>query len=389
MDKCLVQVTSRRMDGGVKTCRVHSVLLDLCVFESMKEEFLEVRTEANLSFVTRPRRLSLHCSQLQFDVSLSSNCCDTSSVRSFLCFGKGKYMYESDWIKLRKRIPVVRVLDLGNMTFNSFPQDIDKLVLLKYLKLACAAYQALPDSVCELATLITLDLRDSSIVSLPKGIWNMKSLRHILTSRPIKLPYPTNNNTAQTLPILQVISRIVLDQNTASLLSESRFPLVKELGLYGDKKRRDHQSQNVIQNVFQHLHRLSFLEVLKIRLSPWEHLLKHPLLSLDNLKKLIKVSLVESKINSQDFQVLGSLPELQYLKIKKGSYSDDKEDDEDKATLQCSPDSFPKLEVFKMIEFDIQHWTHSEGAMPNLRHLIIKDCKSLEVPPEFTHLVED
>ncbi|XP_030942920.1 probable disease resistance protein RF9 isoform X2 [Quercus lobata] len=41
IDRSLIQVATKRLDGGVKTCRIHDILRDLCISESAKEKFLE------------------------------------------------------------------------------------------------------------------------------------------------------------------------------------------------------------------------------------------------------------------------------------------------------------------------------------------------------------
>ena len=40
IDRSLIQVAMKRLDGGVKTCRIHDLLQELCISESAKESFL-------------------------------------------------------------------------------------------------------------------------------------------------------------------------------------------------------------------------------------------------------------------------------------------------------------------------------------------------------------
>ncbi|TKY64901.1 putative late blight resistance protein-like R1B-8 [Spatholobus suberectus] len=42
VDRSLVQVVSRTSDGGLKTCRIHDLLRDLCISESRDDKFFEV-----------------------------------------------------------------------------------------------------------------------------------------------------------------------------------------------------------------------------------------------------------------------------------------------------------------------------------------------------------
>ncbi|XP_048321511.2 disease resistance protein RPP13 isoform X1 [Ziziphus jujuba] len=48
IDRSLIQVASRRSDGGVKTCRIHDLLRDFCINVSMEEKLFEVHADADL-----------------------------------------------------------------------------------------------------------------------------------------------------------------------------------------------------------------------------------------------------------------------------------------------------------------------------------------------------
>ncbi|TKY64902.1 putative late blight resistance protein-like R1B-12 [Spatholobus suberectus] len=61
VDRSLIQVVSGSNDGGVKTCKIHNLLHDLCITESRDDKFSEVwGTEIDSQTHTScPRRLSL------------------------------------------------------------------------------------------------------------------------------------------------------------------------------------------------------------------------------------------------------------------------------------------------------------------------------------------
>ena len=58
IDRSLIQVATKRLDGGVRTCRIHDLLRDLCISDSAEEKFLEVRSNDNLSQMSKFRRRS-------------------------------------------------------------------------------------------------------------------------------------------------------------------------------------------------------------------------------------------------------------------------------------------------------------------------------------------
>ena len=60
IDRSLIQVATKRLDGGVKTCCIHDLLRDLCILESAEEKFLEVCSDVNLSAISISHRISTH-----------------------------------------------------------------------------------------------------------------------------------------------------------------------------------------------------------------------------------------------------------------------------------------------------------------------------------------
>ena len=100
IDRSLIQVARTRTDGGVKTCRIHDLLRDLCISESKEEKFLEVCSDFNLLHMSKSRKLSINCATLP-----DMNLCDSSNCYSLLDFGYG--YDESDLKLLCKRFKLV------------------------------------------------------------------------------------------------------------------------------------------------------------------------------------------------------------------------------------------------------------------------------------------
>ena len=83
IDRSLIQVATKRLDGGVKTCRIHDLLRDLCISESVEEKFLEVFLDINLSPISKSRRISIHYANHPY---ISSRPCEPSNSRSIIVF---------------------------------------------------------------------------------------------------------------------------------------------------------------------------------------------------------------------------------------------------------------------------------------------------------------
>ncbi|KAL9296117.1 hypothetical protein ACSQ67_022013 [Phaseolus vulgaris] len=60
IDHSLVKVAKVENNGGVKTCRVHDLLRDLCISKSKENKVYEVCTDNNILISTKPRKLSIH-----------------------------------------------------------------------------------------------------------------------------------------------------------------------------------------------------------------------------------------------------------------------------------------------------------------------------------------
>ena len=210
IDWSLIQVATKRLDGGVKTCRIHDLLRDLCISESAEEKFLEVCSDIKLSPMSKCRRISIHLANHSY---ISSNPCESSNIRSVMGFGgivglespldKGNYL---KW--LCKSNKLVRVVELSNMAiYCVIPEEIENLVLLRYLSISSRAHHVIPNSICNFWNLETLDMRDSQITKcLPEGIWKLQNLRYLYLNGPTSLPR-TDNKVG--LPNLQVLNGVI------------------------------------------------------------------------------------------------------------------------------------------------------------------------------------
>ena len=83
IDWSLIQVATKRLDGGVKTCRIHDLLRDLCISESAEEKVLEVCLDIKLSPMSICRRISIHFANHPY---ISSNPCESTNIRSIIGF---------------------------------------------------------------------------------------------------------------------------------------------------------------------------------------------------------------------------------------------------------------------------------------------------------------
>ncbi|XP_065617257.1 toMV susceptible protein tm-2-like [Quercus suber] len=361
IDRSLIQVATKRLDGGVKTCRIHDLLRDLCISESAEEKFLEVRSDVNLSAISISRRISIHHANQPY---ISSSPCKPSNSRSIIGFG-GVVELESppdncylEWICKSNKL--VRVVELSNMGICCLiPDRIENLILLRYLSIRSGELHVIPDSVCKLCNLETLDMRDSIIRRLPRGIWKLQKLRHLYLNGRTSLPI-TDNDAA--LPNIQVLTGIAVNQDIENLFAKGRFPNVRKLGLYS--------SRALESKLLSSLHPLCHLQTLKIYFDLFE--VSSPI---SFYSTLTKITLLCASLSPASLGVLGSLTNLRILKVRGVM------DVRFQFTLDCNESSFHQLEVFKIEKVDVLQWTMEKGAMPSLQRLVIEGCDFHIMPP--------
>ncbi|KAM4089001.1 hypothetical protein ACB094_07G116200 [Castanea mollissima] len=365
INRSLIQVAAKRLDGGVKTCRIHDLLRDLCISESSEEKFLEVHSNANLSPKGKSRRISIHYGNNTY---ISSSPCKPSNSRSIIGFG-GVVELESppdncylEWICKSNKL--VRVVDLSNMGICCLiSKGIEKLVLLRYLSISSGELRAIPNSICNLWDLETLDMRNSTVktICLPKGIWKLQRLRHFYLDGSTSLPR-TRNNTA-ALPNLQVLTGIAINEDTESHFAKARFPNLRKLGL--------HPSRWVDSGILSSLRPLCHLQTLKI--SQFYEIPSATSISLT----LTKITLVDSVLSTAIMGLLGSLTKLRILKVRRDATYRLLGID-----LICDEGSFQQLAVFKMANLPVSGWYMGQGAMPKLQRLVIQSCKDIQMLPD-------
>ena len=362
IDRSLIQVATKRLDGGVKTCRIHDLLRDLCISKSTEEKFLEVHSDVNLSAKSVSRRISIHYANQPY---ISSSPCKPSNSRSIIGFG-GVVELESppdncylEWICKSNKL--VRVVELSNMGICCLiPNRIENLILLRYLSIKSGELHVIPDSICKLCNLETLDMRNSIIRRLPRGIWKLQKLRHLYLDGRTSLPI-TDNDAA--LPNIQVLTGIAVNQDIENLFAKGRFPNVRKLALYS--------SRALESKLLSSLHPLCHLQTLKIYFDLFE--VSSPI---SFYLTLTKITLRCASLSPAGLGVLGSLTNLRILKVRGVM------DVRFQFTLDCNESSFHQLEVLKIEKGDVLQWTMEKGAMPSLQRLVIKRWDFHIMPPK-------
>nr|UBY07507.1 NBS-LRR disease resistance protein [Dasypyrum villosum] len=161
---------------GIDSCQVHDLIREIGISKSMEENLvftLEEGCSSNRQVTVRHLAISANW---KGDKSEFESKVDMSRLRSITCFGEWKTFFISQKMKL------VRVLDLEDTTglYDRHLKHVGKLLHLRYLSVrGCNDIVHLPDSLCSLRQLETLDVRDTQIMMLPKKIIKLQKLNNL------------------------------------------------------------------------------------------------------------------------------------------------------------------------------------------------------------------
>ncbi|XP_015901729.3 disease resistance protein RPP13-like [Ziziphus jujuba] len=381
IDRSLIQIASRRSDGGVKSCRIHDLLRDLCIKMSSQEKFYEVHV--NSAYVRRslnnrriPRRLSIQ-GNIDFDsISSTSTSNNSSSVGSLLLFTSDFRFNHLKWAS--KNFRFIRLLSVVVNDLNldlNFPKEVGQLVFLRGQwrgGYAVNVWKSFPAFICKLPYLETIHVQGWIEMSIPNEIWMMKQLRHLYIPCGIALKSPSK--VGHSLSNLKVLSLVHVGEKTSILFQKSLFPNLRKLHL--GNLVQDVVDESMASEILASLESLRNLQTLKLRMFKFGQRLDL-FSSSSSSSKLTKITFVDCEYLDSNHLMgsLGKLANLRILKIRGWRIST--------SQLHFMAGEFPQLEVFKMIGLrDIETWELETHAMPNLKHLVIDRCTSLRNLPD-------
>ncbi|XP_031103711.1 putative late blight resistance protein homolog R1B-16 [Ipomoea triloba] len=392
VNRNLVMVKKRSIDGQIKTCCIHDTLHEFCRSEAENTKLFHVMDEGQrLNERIYLDRLCSYYTMNIFDHVENNNPSDSFSnlfnkrmgprqdaelVDSLLISSSQKREIHSTPEQLEtilKTFKYLEVLNIESLKFSSLPNELYSRRYIKYLAIT-ADINSLPKSFEHLSSLETLVIKTTErALQINGGIWNMKDLRHVHTNTSTQLPSPPKRGKHSCKQTdIRTLSTISPGSCTSKIFNKT--PKLQKLGVRGNLSELLEEKQNVC--LFNNLQMLECLENLKLHGNSEKLELKVPM-SNKFPRRLRKLTLSGTLFQWNDMIVLGLLEKLKVLKLDDNAFSGEHWD-------LSSDVIFKTLQYLRIGKMNLITWTavDSGKSFPVLESLVLRNCISLESIPQ-------
>ncbi|XP_044496569.1 putative disease resistance protein At3g14460 [Mangifera indica] len=413
-------------DENIISCQMHDIIHDFAQFLTKNEYFTVEINEGSEELVINTSNEKARHSMLTLygGATFPISICSIKSLRSLLIDRTfPMYSLPDDVLpNLFGKLTSLRALKISEkyrrlnliIAFPAIPKEVKKLIHLKYLNLSDQDVEKLPETLCELYNLQTLDISwCRKLKELPEGMGKLINLRHLINDGTYSLSYMPKG--IEKLTCLRTLSKFVSSSDGSKACStlaclkdlkhlRGRLEItglgnvtnvseVKRMQILSSKKslfdltlmfdkdgegERKKDDDELLLDALQPHPNLEKLGVYRYRGSTFH---SDWIMSLTGLKEL---SLTCSG-NCLYLSPLGKLPSLESLRIacsrvKKlvtGIESDGAFSSSTSAIL------FPKLKVLKFSSIsEWEEWDYGNTILPCLASLSIKYCRKLRALPD-------
>ncbi|KAL0319037.1 UNVERIFIED_CONTAM: putative late blight resistance proteinR1A-4 [Sesamum angustifolium] len=370
IDRNLLIVRQQGTLGKIKSCIIHDLLRDLCIREAQKENFLSIMKVYEVDIppnIENTRRLGIHRSTklYRYNPRVLNTLRSASSTRSLVC--------ESEWIS-PWLVPCLKLLRILNVHDRHSAEDIMQLINSRFLHFVgnWDLNSRLTSSVSLLWNLQSLIVNNSSSTILPCEIWEMTQLRHLKFQK-IVLPNPPRQSHSQDSHILVNLCTLSTPENFR-LTEEAvrRIPNIRKLKIgYVNSLTSWKLSDYCLEN----LARLSKLESLTLHIKWYE---KDPTADFAFPQSLKKLTLKGCGLPWEDMRIVGSLPNLEILKLGYGAFHGP----------EWNPieGEFVRLKYLLIASYHLQYWRAEITHFPFLEHLVLYATSLEQVPLDLAEI---
>ncbi|CAN4121929.1 unnamed protein product [Withania somnifera] len=379
----LVMSVEKKLNGKLKTCRIHDLLHNFCLEKAKQENFFLCinRFSEEDTFPTKPKeyRLFVHSYEDQIDLWQPSR----SNVRSLLfnVINPGNFLWPRDISFVFDSFKLVKVLDLESFNIGgTFPSAIQSLIHLSYFA-AQTSGNSIPSSIAKLWNLETFVVRGLGVeVILPSSLLKMVKLRHIHVKH--RASFSLYENMGESLANSQLDNletfstpRLSYGEDTEMLLrkmSKLRKLSCIFVGTFGYSRILKRRCV-----LFPRLEFLSHLESLKIISNSCPAKVPHVFSFPSRLRKL---TLSKFRLPWNQISTIAEIPHLETLKLLLRAFEGDE--------WEVNDTEFPELKYLELDDLNFAQWYVSKDAFPMLEHLVLTKCKKLkEIPSHFNDAI--
>ncbi|KAH9685802.1 hypothetical protein KPL70_014102 [Citrus sinensis] len=238
-------------DDDFTSCKMHDIVHDFAQFVSRKEclwvEINGTKESVINSFGDKVRHLRLKFEEgASFPMSIHG----LNRLHTLLIYDQSPYnpsLSSSILPELFNKLACLRALVIRQSyllflypeanRIREIPENVRKLIHLKYLNLSELHIERLPETLCELYNLQKLDIRRCpNLRELPVGIGKLMNMRSLLNGKTYSLKYmPVGISKLTSLRTLEkfVVGGGVDGSNTCRLESLKNLQLLRECGIEG------------------------------------------------------------------------------------------------------------------------------------------------------------
>ncbi|GMY30861.1 disease resistance protein RPM1-like [Fagus crenata] len=389
--RSLVQVVEVDLFGKTRSCQVHDMMREVIFSRSEELSFCYVSINNNSIFDGIGRRLSIQNNGNPHLESITS-----SKTRSILILRVDE-VPDSFLTTCFANFKLMKTMDFEGALIDYIPEEVGNLFHLKYLSLGDTKVEKLPKSIGKLKNLETLDLKHSRVSELPVEISGLSKLRY-LAAYIEDCDIEFNINFRQGVKIHSGISCL----QSLERIEANNTALITELGSLGQLRKLEISKLKRECGIAlcTTLKKMSYLRSLKISATSEEEFLELQLMSspppllqtlslrgrleklpkwIPQLKSIVKIGLIFSRLMDDPFRVLQALPNLMHLVLTNGYEGEQ---------LHIEGGGFQKLKYLGLRNLrGLNRLIIDEGSLPLLERLTIGPCPLLkEVPSGIHHL---
>ncbi|XP_044497145.1 putative disease resistance protein RGA3 [Mangifera indica] len=408
-------------DENIISCKMHDIVHDFAQFLT-KSEYLTVEiNEGSEELVintsnekARHSMLTLHVGAT-FPISI----CSIKSLRSLLIgYGSSDQLSNDVLLNLFGELTCLRALDICVIfralnLITAIPKEVKKLIHLKYLNLSHQKVEKLPETLCELYNLQTLDISwCEKLKELPQEMGKLINLRHLINHVTSSLSYmpkgiekltclrtlsefvssSDGSKACSTVACLKDLKHLrgtleirglgnvtnVSEVKRMQILSNKKNLFYLILGFNKDGEERKKDDDELLLEALQPHPNLEKLVIYHYRGSTFY---SNWILSLTGLRELR----LEGCRNCMHLSPLGKLPSLESLSMHGTSVKKlvTRMESDGAFSSSTSVILFPKLKVLEFLNNkEWEEWDYGNTILPCLASLSIYGCRKLRALPD-------